>query len=199
MKLTEESDRFTAMDKRKEVIIGALKDPEEGIRKLAAEALERLEVRDRLDLLVKKIDTGEMLEKIRALYTIAELKGPKIIEHLGKAVRDSSEDVRAAAVRALGSTGDVNALPHLIEALKDTSSIVVRAAVEAISNFKDPSILGHLMKALKNPDHGVVERAIEAVGRFGDKRCEEAMLHFAAKGNSRMRSLAIKALAAMDR
>lgn len=199
LKLPEESDRFTAMDKRKEVLIGALQDKDERIRNLAAEALEKLEIRDRLDFMVNKAETGEMLEKVRAVYALSELKGPRIIECLGKAAKDVSEDVRAAAARALGGPGDVNALQHLVEMLKDQSPIVVRAAVEALGNFKDPRILGHLMQALKSPDQGVVERAIEAVCQYGDKRSEEAMLFFAVKGNSKMRSLAIKALAVMDR
>ncbi len=199
LKLPEESDRFTAMDKRKEVLIRALQDKDERIRNLAAEALEKLEIRDRLDFLINKAETGEMLDKIRALYALSEIKGPRIIECLGKAAKDASEDVRAAAARALGSTGDVNALRHLVGMLKDQRPIVVRAAVEALSNFKDPRILGHLMQALRSPDQGVVEKAIEAVCQYGDKRSEEAMLFFAVKGNSKMRSLAIKALAVMDR
>jgi HEAT repeat protein len=199
LKLREESDRFTAMDKRKEVLIVALQDKDERIRSIAAEALEKLEIRDKLDFLVNKIETGEMLEKVRAIYAMSELKGPRIIECIGKAGKDGSEDVRAAAARALGSTGDVNALQYIVEMLKDKSPIVERAAIEALRNFKDPRVLGHLMQALRSPDQGVVERALEAICPYGDKRSEEAMLFFAVNGNSKMRSLAIKALAVMDR
>jgi len=199
LKLREESDRFTTMDKRKEVLIGALQDKDERIRSLAAEALEKLEIRDKLDLLINKVESGEMLEKVRSIYALTELKGPRIIECLGKASKDASEDVRAAAARALGSTGDVNALQHLVEMVKDQSPIVERAAIEALRNFKDPRILGHLMQALRSPDQGVVERALEVICQYGDKRSEEAMLFFAVKGNSKMRFLAIKALAVMDR
>jgi len=55
-----------------------------------------------------------------------------------------------------------------------------------------------LMQMLKDTDAGVVERAIDAIGKIGDKRTEEAMIHFASKGNEKMRALAIKALGEMD-
>lgn len=187
------------MDKRKDILISALRDNEEGIRRFAAESLEKLEIRERLDLLVKKIETGEMLEKIRALYAFTGLRGEKIAEVLIKASKDPSEDVRAAAVRVLGAMGDANSLAPLVEALKDPSAMVARTAIEALGSYKDPRLLGPFMQALKHTDPGVIERAIEAVGNIGDKRSEEAMIYFAVKGNNKMRQLAIKALGEMDR
>ncbi|MDO8425974.1 MAG: HEAT repeat domain-containing protein [Deltaproteobacteria bacterium] len=186
------------MDKRKEVLISALKEREEGIRKLAADALEKLEMRDRLDHLVKKIESGEMLEKIRAIYALTDLKGQRVTEILIKAAKDPSEDVRAAALRVLGGKGE-SAMPALVEALKDASPVVVRVAVDSLSNYRDPRLLGPLMQILKSPDTGIVERALEVISRLGDKRAEEAMIYFAVKGNSKMKGLAIKALGEMDR
>lgn len=187
------------MDKRKEILITALQENDEDIRKRAADALEKLEVRSRLEAVEKKLSAGEMLEKIRAVYALTDLKGPKIAELLAMASKDSSEDVRAAAVRVLGNFGDASALAPLVELLKDPNPIVVRATVEALLNFRDSRLLGPLMHTLKHQDTGVVERAIEAVGRFGDKRSEEAMIYFASKGNPKMKGLAIKALGEMDR
>lgn len=187
------------MDNRKQLLIAALQDADEQVRKLAADALEKIETRDRMELLEKKIERGEMLDKIKAIYAIGNLKGPAIIEILKKAAKDPSEDVRSAAVRVLGSTGDISVLASLVDSLKDESVMVARTAVEAIAKFRDPRLLGPLMQALKHQDLGVVERAIDAVGVIGDKRAEEAMLYFAGKGNPRMRGLAIKALGTMDR
>lgn len=185
------------MEKRKQLLVRLLQDRNNAVRKAAADALEKIHVRERLDILEKKAEAGEMLDKIRTLYALAELKGERIFEIIGKALKDPSEDVRAAAVRALGSM-DSRALTKLVDALGDESPIVVRCAVDAIARFNDPRTLGPLMKALKNSDSGVVEKAIEAVGRIGDKRCEDAMCYFAEKGNDNMRSLAIKAIGDMD-
>ena len=186
------------MDKRKETLIKAMQDSNEEVRKAAAEAMEKHQVRQRLDFLEEKLTSGEMLEKIRAVYAITDMKGTRIIELLTKALKDPAEDVRAAAVRALGEMSDAGAVPILVEALNDASPMVARSSVDALGKYNDPRALGPLMKALKNPDAGVVEKAIEAIGRYGDKRTEEAMLHFAVSGNEKMRSLALKALGTME-
>lgn len=186
------------MDKRKETLIAALRDGDENVRKTAAAALEKIEVRERIDHLAGKIESGEMLEKIKGVYALNGLKGPKITEILLNAAKDPSEDVRAAAVRVLSNLSDSSALQQLVEALQDPSPIVVRCALDALAAYRDPRLLGPFMKVLKHADPGVVERAIEAVGNIGDKRSEEAMIYFAVKGNQRMRGLAMKALGEMD-
>ncbi|MFQ5465206.1 MAG: HEAT repeat domain-containing protein [Thermodesulfobacteriota bacterium] len=186
------------MEKRRQVLRLSLKDEDDGIRGLAAEALEKLETRQRLGRLAEKISSGVMLEKIRAIYAISDLKGPEVFDMVTRAAKDDSEDVRAAAIRVLGRTGDYNALSVLVEALGDSSPMVARTAVEALGNYNDPRLLRPLMQALKNKDAGVIERALEVIGKIGDKRAEEAMLYFAVKGNRRMRELAIKALGEMD-
>jgi len=176
-----------------------LKDKSDEMRKLAAEALEKCETRARIDALAKKIETAEMLEKVRAIYALTDLKGPRVVEILLKAAKDPSEDVRAAAVRVLGRVADITQIQQLVDALKDTSPIVQRVAVEVLGSFRDARLLGHMMQMLKNPDAGVTERAIDVIAPTGDKRAEEAMLHFAVKGNAKMRAMAIKALGEMDR
>lgn len=181
------------------MLVAALKDKSEEIRKLAAESLEKCEVRARLDALANKIESAEMLEKVRAIYALTDIKGPRVVEILLKAAKDPSEDVRAAAVRVLGRVADITQIQQLVDALKDTSPIVQRVAVEVLGSFRDSRLLGHMMHLLKNTDSGVTERAIDVIARIGDKRSEEAMLHFAVKGNPKMRVIAIKALGEMDR
>src|SRR3989304_3724288 len=186
------------MNKRKEILIAALKDADADVRKAAAEALERLEARERLDALAKKIEAGQMLERVKVIYPPSDLRGPRVAAILSAALKDPSEDVRAAAARALGTMADATVLQALVESLKDASPIVVRAGVEAISNFRDPGLLGPPVRALKHQDSGVVERALEAVSRFGDKRAEEALVYFASKGNAKMKGIALRGLGIMD-
>lgn len=186
------------MSKRREIITAAMKDADKDVRKAAAEALEKLQARERLEAIANKIETGEMLEKVKVIYAVSELRGPRVAEILTKALKDSVEDVRAAAARALGQFGDPAVLPQLVESLKDTSPIVARAAVEALSTFKDPRLLGPLMQMLKHQDTGVVERALDAVSKIGDKRAEEAFAYFAVKGNPKMKATALKGLGTMD-
>jgi HEAT repeat protein len=161
-------------------------------------ALEKVEARERLPQFADKIATGEMLDKLRAIYAIGELKGQAIIDLLVGAAADESEDVRSGAIRALGDMGDTRVLKALVEALKDESVMVVRNAVEALGKYNDLRLLAPLMGMLKNKDVGVLEMALTAISRYGDKRSETAMLFFAAKGNKALKSTAIRALGSMD-
>lgn len=186
------------MDKRKQVIIRALQDKNEDVRRAAAEALEKLETRQRLGAMEKLLDGGDKVEKLRAVYALAALRGEGVLNLLVKAARDASEDVRAAAVRSLGRFGDKRVLPAVVERLKDESSVVVRVAVEALSDLWDPRLMGPLMQVLKSKDPGVIEMALAVIGKSGDKKSEQAMIYFAVKGNVKMRSLALKGLGIME-
>lgn len=186
------------LTKRKKILIQDLQSSDVEIRAISAEALERLQVRISLVYMSKVLAEGEMLDKIRTVYALSDLKGQEIIDVLAGALKDPSEDVRAATVRSLGSMRDEAVLSILVDALNDESPIVVRSVVDAIGRYTDRRVIGPLMRALKSDDDGVVERAIEVIGSIGDKRAESAMLHFAVKGNRTMKSSAIRALGIMD-
>lgn len=187
------------MDKRKEALVKFLRDEDEHIRTMAAEAMERLEIRTKMDSFAELLSSGGKLDKLRAVYALGSLRGREVTTVLLTGVTDPIEDVRAAVVRVLGKVSDTRVLPNLVECLKDESPIVARVAIDALSNYKEPQLLGPIMQMLKSKDPGVVERAIDAVSRSGDKRAEQAMLYFAVKGNTKMRYRAINALGVMER
>ncbi len=186
------------MEKRKQVLLKALREKNEDVRSAAAEALERLELRTRMGELVKQLETGTKIEKLRAVYSLANLRGEKVLKSISIALKDDVEDVRSAAVRALVSTGDRRSLGYLVERLKDPSVMVIRDAVDGLASFGDPQLLSPLMQMLQSKDHGVIEKALDAIARLGDKRSEEAMLYFAGKGNPVMKCFALKALGIME-
>jgi HEAT repeat protein len=119
------------MDKRKAALVGFLIDKDEHIRILAAEALERLETRAKLDSFAEILTSGGKLEKLRAVYALGNLRGQQVTTLLLKGVKDPIEDVRATAVRVLGNFSDSRALPSLVESLKDESPVVANRAHNA--------------------------------------------------------------------
>src|SRR3970282_2329369 len=118
------------MDKRKKIRVKTLKDSDENIRKLAAESLEKIKTRERMDTIEKFINSGEKLEKLRAVYALGRLKGQKAIQLLLKAIKDPIEDVRAAAIRVLGKMGDPRVMPALTEFLSDKTFVAKGVVVE---------------------------------------------------------------------
>ena len=175
-----------------------MQESDEKVKNAAASALERLEIRAKLDMIGKMLAEGQKMDKLRGVYALANLRGPKVVELLVKAAKDDIEDVRASAIRALGSIADKAALHDLVEALKDESVIVERVVIETLSRFREPQLVGPLIHMLKSKDPGVIERALEVLASFADKRAEEAMMFFAAKGNSTMKCAAVRALGMME-
>ena len=188
-----------SMKKRRECFIAALKDTGEGVSAAAAEALERLDIREAAASLEGMLASVDKLEKLRAIYAVSKLRGTEATAFVMKALKDPVEDVRSTACRVLGDIGDSSVTGALVEALGDESVMVQREALTALSTFRDPGALLHVMQMLKSQDPGVVERAIEIVGDSGDKRVEEAMLYYVANGTPGMKSRALKALGTMEK
>ena len=186
------------MEARKQVLISALKDPDPTVKHAAAEALEKLELRTKFPALERLIGSGEKIEKLRAIYALAGMRGPSVSTLLARALKDDIEDVRAAAVRTLADLSDRAVLPQLVEALKDPSVIVEREVIDALMRFTEPQLVGPYIHMLKSKDTGVIERAIDALAVYGDKKAEEAMVFYATKGTVSMKCKAIRALGMME-
>jgi len=186
------------MSNRKDILVQSLVNPNDQIRRAAAEALEGLDIRSRILTLRKLIKEGSKVEKLRAIYAVGSLRGSQVEKVLLEATGDEVEDIRAAAIRSLGEFADTRILPELLGKLQDPSPVVERVVIDALYHFREPQIVGPLMNKLKSKDAGVVERAIHAIGRTGDKRAEEAMLFYAAKGTTAIKVAAMKALGMME-
>ena len=187
-------------ERRKEVLIKALSSPQPEVRQSAAEALENMEIRERLDELARVLtdENSTLQERLNSLYTLSRLRGEKVLRVICSALSDRSEDVRATALRVLGEIGDRRVLTDIVNMLKDESPVVRRVALDALGAFREPKLIAPLMYALKSKDQGVVERAIELIARIGDSKAEKAMLYFALKGSPTLKALALKALGTME-
>ncbi len=92
---------------------------------------------------------------------------------LTRALRDRSIPVRMAAARALGQTGDREALPALIDALKDISPHVRGASAWAIGEVgarhpeEGARALPTVIAMLHDVDGSVRAQTAEALGRIG--------------------------------
>ncbi len=187
------------MERRREILLRALQSDNDAVRQASAEAMENLEIRERLPELERIITCeGTRIEKLRALYSLSRLRGQRVMSLAAKALSDDDEDVRATAVRVLGEIGDRRILPELVEMLKDRSDVVKRVTLDALANFREPKLVAPLLYALKSDDPGVIERAIKLIARLGDSKAEQAILYFSVKGTTPARELAIRALGMME-
>jgi len=90
--------------------------------------------------------------------------------------RDSSERVRAAAVRSIGWVDSDKAVLPLVLATSDASSAVRQAAAEELARFKSPASLEAMVALFKDPDEDVRWAAVVAAGELRDEETVPALI-----------------------
>jgi HEAT repeat protein len=114
------------------------------------------------DLADQSQPVPQRLEIVRALggWGTAQVRAPLLAT-----LKDPSTELRAAAARALGWSGNREAVAALRERVEATeeAALVKAAAVDALGSIGDPSIRGLLVAATQHPDAGVRQAALWGV------------------------------------
>jgi zinc/manganese transport system permease protein len=113
------------------------------------------------------------------------------MEGLRKALKDTHENVRVAAVREIASTADPRILPDLIEALHDQSATVRERAAAAIGRLGNRAALPALQQAMKSKDEDewVRLRIAQAVAGLGDTDGIPVLLDLSRSADAKMTRL----------
>ncbi|MFQ5900668.1 MAG: HEAT repeat domain-containing protein [Thermodesulfobacteriota bacterium] len=185
--------------RRKDVLINALNDPDNKIRFYASKALEKLEAKEGIEDLKKSLYTGDKIAKLRTIYALGKIKNKQAIILLVKALKQAvEEEVRASAAQVLGQLRDQRTIDPLLESLDDKSLVVKLAVIEALGAFEDTRITTSLMVLLDHEEQGLVKEAIKVLGIIGDKQAEDALIKLAEDGTTTVKTLAIRALGDLD-
>lgn len=129
---------FTDLEAAKQLypILTGQEDIEEPIPPLPLEQIKRNMRKDFLSLLVlHSVESDDPAELPSAERLIAALEAPR-------------EEVRVAAIEALGKRTDESALDALLQALYDPSLAVRQAAATVLADAKNPRVIRPLALAL---------------------------------------------------
>ena len=89
------------LSQRIEALKRTLKDPDEGVRRKAAESLSRIEAEANFDTYVNMLGSDDRATRIQAIYLLGELPTDAALELLRMQMNDPHDDVRAAVLLAL--------------------------------------------------------------------------------------------------
>ncbi|MEX0569255.1 MAG: M1 family aminopeptidase, partial [Candidatus Njordarchaeota archaeon] len=134
-----------------------------------------LDVKDKLEQLIKKLEYDSVYCQIRAVRKLADFKSSKAIEALKNILlSDKFWGIRAEAALALGKIGSAEALNALLESEKQVTHPKVRRHIaRALGNFKDPTAAEVLAKILTNKEESYYVRS-EAATSLGKTKWEKA-------------------------
>ena len=110
-----------------EATIEALDDADATVRQCAAAGLRQHPAPQAIPRLIEVLGDEDRLFARLASGALAEA-GPEAIKPLTQAMQTEVPQVRIEAARALGQSGDPDAIPTLFAALNDTSAVVVHLA-----------------------------------------------------------------------
>jgi HEAT repeat protein len=150
-------------------LVKALKDEAPGVRYAAANTLGAIHYAQAEEPLISLLaDDGMRRVAISALGQLQSKKaGPAIF----KALSDKDQYTRLEAVRALGSIGDLSAVPELKKRLDkaEIPSVRVEAAL-SLAKMGQQDGLQTAYEFVKAPDMSVKSQALEVIGAVGDAR-----------------------------
>ena len=183
-----------SMSKRKELLIGMLKDPADEVRAAAAASLEQLEGVLGVDAVLEQLKQGTLAEKIRAIYALGETGGEKALAPLVYCTSRPEEDLKGAAIDALGTVLHRSTIPTLLEKLADDNSGIRARAIRALGNFREKSVISHLLPFLDAEDGLTDVEAALALAKTGDPSLEEPLMKLALSPLATARAAAATAL-----
>jgi HEAT repeat protein len=150
---------------------------------------------DRVRVLGELARSGSVAERVAAIQVLGSLREPAAAPELGALVAESADDgVRAAALVALGRTGDRIAAPAMRDIVASGSSVVREAAADALGLLGDREAVQSLTELSSYPSAPVRAAAARALGRIGDATAVDALATLAADADRRVRARARVAL-----
>jgi len=160
------------------LIAGMLRDPDEMVRRDAADILERISGTRAVALLISALREDEEGVRCVAARKLGGIGALQAIEPLIGALSDVSPEVRRDAAEALGRIGDPRATEPIIGALHDDDLSVRCRAAEALGRVGDRRAVAPLIEVLALAalaDEHFCSDVARALGRLGDPRAPEPL------------------------
>lgn len=187
--------KTAATTSRIEALAHLLKDSHEEVRRAAAQALESLEETGSLNGMLELLKKGNLGEKVRAIYALGKIGGDKVLPPLLYCVTRPEEDLKAAAIEALGPLAHPSALPYLMDSLSSEPNTAIKARViEALGYYRKQDLVKTLEPFLDAADGILDAEAALAIGRLGGAALESKLIALLASPHATTRAAAATAL-----
>jgi HEAT repeat protein len=193
-------DLAAALSHSQQSLLLAARDPGEGVRVQAAQALAVFSSGEAASALVG-LALGDASQMVRETATQAVARcGFAHIRHLlAAALEHQEESQRVRAMGVLGALGGSEAGRYLVEALRDPAAQVREAALSALSHHPVDALADRLAPELRNSDPRVRAGVATLLGEAGSAQYVDALAQALADPDQEVRVSALTALAQLGR
>lgn len=144
--------------------------------------------------LVNMLRATSPWQRQTAVRAIVELKDPRTVDLLLRALEDPDPALQGGAATVLGQLGDRRAAPPLIDLLQKGSPEIQERAAEALGSLGVADAVEPLIKSLEEGSPGVRVAAARALGRVKDPRGRQPLIAALEKGQPELRQAAAMGL-----
>ncbi|VAX33449.1 hypothetical protein MNBD_NITROSPIRAE02-990 [hydrothermal vent metagenome] len=177
-----------------EEIFPLLTHPYPDIQEAAVAALTELRKFISITELIDKLNSPNVLLRKNTALIFGNIHAMESIEALGFAVKDESEEVRMAAVKAISMIGTENAKRYLRMALTDESSEIRAIATENLSLPGDLDTLNSIIVMTRDPDASVRASAARALSGYKDELSLKTLIGLLEDSNGFVVTQAIESI-----
>ena len=175
-------------------LIQMTQDEDVAVLLKALGALRKIKDPNAIDPLIELLSHESSRIRQRSIDVLGQVGDAVVAEQLEQMLRnDRSEDVRAAAAKALGEIRDPGAVDCLIDALHDAFSVKCRAIV-ALGDIGEESSLASLLAMLKDPAPEIRYHASQALAQMQHELAAKNIRPLLNDSNAMVRRGAAKAL-----
>jgi len=179
-------------------LIHALQNDTPKVRAAAARAFGHIDGSLAYSHLLSALQDSDPWVRYYAARSLGSLEIPQSVDALGVVAKhDSAQQVRLAAIEALGLLGGYRAAA-ILAPLTEAEPDVAAAALKALGNISEPNSLAPLMKALNSSVPVRRRYAIRALGKRGGCGVEGTLADIASfDSDTEIVQVAIEALASL--
>ena len=167
-------------------------------RFIAAKTAGEQKIKEAVPLLLELLDDDNVQVRISVVIALKSFSGKKILEHLIRALADSSEWVRVHAVETIGLYKDRKHIELLSQFLESEESDKVRATlIKVLGELGGAKVLPIITLYLKDSNARVRANAVEAIERISGSTTidmREHIIPLLDDENNRVKANSVKAL-----
>jgi HEAT repeat protein len=177
------------------VFIGALKDRNWRLRKLAIDVLGNSGDPRVVKPLIRLLKSTDKSTRRYAADALGNLDRPEVVKPLIDALKDKDASVRIRAIKALGKKDDARVNEPLLAALQEENTSVIRAAIGALAERKEPRAFKPIMELAKHKNSMVKKDANNALKKLMEVCPASELTGLLSSSDYRLRESAVKAMA----
>ena len=182
------------IDRIEETLRRMSTDPSLLVREAAADALDRIRVRRQAGVILEKLKSGTVEERVRIVYAAPEIGGAEGLSILVAALSDPNEEVRGAAVRTLEGYPVPQVLQAMVAMLPREKGVVLGNLLDALGKSRRKELGPVIERYLEHPDGDIRGRALVAFARVSGAAGWERILGQAGSADQAVRAAVARSL-----